>query len=190
MCARALLVVHCWRVLVDMQSCHVLCLGVNSCSFTPVQTCVLLLPSVAHFWAARSVCWLTVCWAVLSVVCCSCGVALMHHSCCRLSMTDDQRFPAKRMSASCRDYMVCHLQWHLQLCARESGFLHAVFLQGATMHPSTELHCISVWRLLLQRIHTDCVARCHAVGSRLCGGHLCLCIKCGLCHQHILQACL
>lgn len=24
---------------------------------------------------------------------------------------------------------------------------------------------------------------------RSCGGHLCLCIMCGLCHQHFLQAC-
>jgi hypothetical protein len=81
---------------------------------------------------------------VLSVVCCCCGV--MHQSCCRLSMTDDQRFPAKCMSASCRSlYGVPPTVASPTLCALVRCSASS-FLQGASMHPSTALHCISVWR--------------------------------------------
>jgi hypothetical protein len=150
------LLVYPWRVLVDVQSCPVLCAGrefMLSCSGTDL--CAAAAISSALLGGRVCALAASLLGCVLSVLCCSSGLALVHFNCCWLSMTGDQRVPAAEcMSAS------------IGPCV-PATFPASSFLQGVTMHPSTELLCNSVWQLLLQRIHTDCMARHPAVDSRL-----------------------
>jgi hypothetical protein len=171
LCALALLI-HPWRVLVEMQSCPVLCAGCEfmlSCSRT--NLCAAAASSSVLLGGRFCVVALLLLWHFAGL-CPVSGVLqqLCSTSASQLLVQHDRRSAAtgaECASAFSHSLWCAHQKWHFWTVYPPVRFPASSLLQGVAMHPSIELHCFSAWRLLLQRILTDCMMSWHAVDSRL-----------------------